>query len=90
MKVLELNQISTDDNYIYYRRNYTAIAKLQMLSKTLDIKISFTIETGPLGDKMLYVDIDQGTDIDYPLIPVKSALKTYILTLDDEGKLPCG
>ena len=90
MKVLELNQIVTDDNYIYYRRNYTANAKLQMLSKTLDIKISFTIETGPLGDKMLYVDIDQGSDIDYPLIPVKSALKTYILTLDNEGKLPCG
>lgn len=90
MKVLELAHIATDDNYIYYRRNYTATAKLQMLSKTLDVQISFTIETGPLGDKMLYVDILNSANIDYPLIPVKSALKTYILELENEGKLPCG
>lgn len=89
MQVLELNQIVPDPSYIYYRRNYAAVAKLQMLSKTIDIKISFTIETGPLGDKMLYVDIDPSEDIDYPLIPVKSALKTYILSIDNEGKLPC-
>ena len=89
MQVLELKNIVPDPSFIYYRRNYAAIAKLQMLSKTLDIKISFTIETGPLGDKMLYVDIDPSEDIDYPLIPVKSALKTHILAMDDEGKLPC-
>ena len=89
MQVLELSKISTDDNYIYYRRNYTAAAKLQMLSKTLEINVSFTIETGPLGDKIIYIDIDPSTDIDYPLIPVKSALKTFILNMDNEGKLPC-
>ena len=44
---------------------------------------------GPFGDKIIYVDLAPGTDIDYPLIPVKSALKTYILSLDNEGKLPC-
>lgn len=89
MKVIEINKILTDDNFIYYRRNYSACAKLQMLSSTLEIKITFTIETGPLGDKMIYVDIDPASDIDYPLIPVKSALKTFILTMDNEGKLPC-
>ncbi|MBQ0051732.1 MAG: hypothetical protein KBT11_06680 [Treponema sp.] len=89
MRVLELNNIKTDDNFIYYRRNYTASAKLQMLSNSMDIGIEFTIETGPLGDKIIYVDIDKSTDIDYPLIPVKSALKTFILTMDNEGKLPC-
>lgn len=89
MKVLELNQVLTDDNFIYYRRNYTAVAKLQMLANSVDVKISFTIETGPLGDKIIYVDLDPKTDIDYPLIPVKSALKTFILKEDDEGKLPC-
>ena len=89
MKVLELNQINTDDNYIYYRRNYTAQAKLELFSKVLCANISFTIEMGPFGDKIIYVDLAPGTDIDYPLIPVKSALKTFILTLDNEGKLPC-
>lgn len=89
MQVVELSKIVTDDNYIYYRRNYTATAKLQMLSKSLEINISFTIEIGPLGDKLIYVDIDPASDIDYPLIPVKSALKTFILNMDNEGKLPC-
>ena len=88
MKVLELNQIATDDTYIYYRRNYKAVAKLQMLSSSLDINISFTIEVSPLGDKVLYIDIDD--DIDYPVLPVKAALKTYILELDNKGELPCG
>ncbi|WP_191013656.1 hypothetical protein [Treponema zioleckii] len=89
MKVLELNQVRTDDNYIYYRRNYTALAKLELLSKTLDIGISFTIETGPFGDKVIYVDLAPGVDLDYPIIPVKSAIKNYILIMDNEGKLPC-
>ncbi len=88
MKVLEVNQVKTDDNFIYYRRNYTGVAKLELLSNTLDAKISFTIETGPFGDKVIYVDISPETKLDYPLIPVKSALKTFILTMDDEGKLP--
>ncbi|WP_407428538.1 hypothetical protein [Treponema sp.] len=89
MQVLELNQIAPDPSFIYYRRNYAAVARIQLLSKILDIKISFTIETGPLGDKMLYVDIAPGEDIDYPIIPIKSAIKTFILNLDNEGKLPC-
>lgn len=89
MQVLGLSNISSDDNYIYYRRTYSATATLQLLNKKNDIDISFTIEVGPLGDKNVYVDIDPSCDIDYPLIPVKSALKTYILKMDNEGKLPC-
>lgn len=89
MQVLGLSNISSDDNYIYYRRTYSATATLQLLNKKNDIDISFTIEVGPLGDKNVYVDIDPSCDIDYPLIPVKSALKAYILKMDNEGKLPC-
>lgn len=89
MQVLGLSNISGDDTYIYYRRTYSAIATLQLLQNKVDAKISFTIEIGPLGDKNIYVDIDPSCDIDYPLIPVKSALKAYILKLDNEGKLPC-
>ncbi len=88
MKILEVNQIRRDDNFIYYRRNFLADAKIELLSKTVDASISFTIETGPLGNKLIYVEFAKGTDIDYPLIPVKAALKNFILTLDEEGKLP--
>lgn len=89
MQVLGLSNISSDDTYIYYRRTYSATANLELLSKPVDARISFTIEIGPLGDKNVYVDIDPSCDIDYPLIPVKSALKAYILKMDNEGKLPC-
>ncbi len=89
MKVLEIDQVQTDENFIYYRRNYKALAKIELVAKTLDANISFTIETGPFGDKVIFVDFAPGTEIDYPLIPVKSALKTFILKMDDEGKLPC-
>lgn len=89
MKVLEINQVRTDENFIYYRRNYTAQATIQLVQRNLLANIIFTIETNPLGEKIIYVDFEKGTDIDYPLIPVKSALKSFILTMDNEGKLPC-
>ena len=89
MKVLGINQIRTDDTYIYYRRNYKAQAVLELLQKNCQANIAFTIETSPFGEKTIYVDFEKGTNIDYPIIPVKSALKNFILTLDNEGKLPC-
>lgn len=89
MKVLEINQVKTDENFIYYRRNYTAVAKMELLSKTMDAGVSFTIETDPFGNKTIFVDIAPDAKLDYPLIPIKSALKTFILTMDDAGKLPC-
>lgn len=89
MQVLGLSKLSSEGTYIYYRRTYSATATLQLINSEANIEISFTIEIGPLGDKNIYVDIDPSCDIDYPLIPVKSALKTYILEMDNEGKLPC-
>lgn len=88
MKILELNSITGEDTLLYYRRNYTATAKLQLFSSTKDVHIAFTIEVGPLGNKVIYVEYPSGTDFDYPILPVTKSLKEKILELDNNGNLP--
>lgn len=88
MKVLELNSIVGEDTLIYYRRNYTAVAKLEFLSKHEDVKIAFTIEIDPFGRKMVYVEYPFGTTFDYPVLPVSNAIKEKVVSLDNEGALP--
>lgn len=88
MKVLELAGLKGDDTFIYYRRSYTATAKIQLIMQTVDIKIAFTIEMDPLGQKTIFVDYPNGTDFDYPVMPITKALKTFILDLDNQGSLP--
>ena len=89
MKVLQIDKIQIDDTYIYYRRNYTAEANIELVQKNFLANIFFTIETDPFGQKVIYVDFEKGTDIDYPIIPIKSALKKFILDMDNRGELPC-
>jgi len=86
MKILELKQIQRADEGIYYRRKFTAEAVIELPASNFDIPISFTIETGPLGNKDLYIDFFK--TLDYPVIPLKKALTEKILTMDSEGKLP--
>lgn len=88
MKVLELNSIVGEDTLIYYRRNYTAVARLEFFAKTEDVKISFTIETNPLGNKLIYLEYPFGITFDYPVVPVTTSIKEKILTMDNEGALP--
>lgn len=88
MKVLAINSISVEDNLIYYRRNYTAVAKIQILSSQQDVRIAFTIEIDPLGRKLITLSYPLGTDFDYPVIPVTKAIKEKIVQMDNEGSLP--
>ena len=88
MKVLEISSIGVEDNLIYYRRNYTAIAKIDFLSKQEDVQISFTIEIDPLGRKTITLNYPFGTNFDYPVLPVSKSIKEKILDMDGEGALP--
>ena len=88
MKVLEINSIIGEDTLIYYRRNYTAVARLEFMAKTEDVKIAFTIEIDPLGRKMVYVEYPFGTTFDYPVLPVSNSIKEKIISMDNEGALP--
>jgi hypothetical protein len=88
MKVIGLNSIHREDSCLYYRRKFTADAKLDILANTVVTTIAFCIETGPLGDRTIEIDLPRDEDLNYPIIPITSALKQYILTLDSEGTLP--
>ena len=88
MKVLEISSIGVEDNLIYYRRNYTAIAKIDFLSKQEDVQISFTREVDPFGRKTITLNYPYGTNFDYPVLPVTKSIKEKILSMDSEGLLP--
>ena len=87
MQVTELKSISKAEGYIYYINKYTATAVIEFLSKQLSFPFSFTIEVSPLGVKTLTLaNIPQ--DLEYPLVPVRIALKEYILKLENANQLP--
>ena len=86
MKILGLKNLFREEGYIYYRRNFTGIADVEIPGQTLEADIDFCIETDPFGKKT--VDIQITKTLNYPILPIKKALKDYILIQDSEGKLP--
>ena len=87
MQILKLNDVKKSEGVIYYRRQYTAEAEIELPNCIEKIPVSFIIETGPLGDKQFELEFDPRL-INYPLVPVKKALKEYILNIDQMGALP--
>ena len=87
MKVLELKQIQREEGCIYFRRKFSAIAVVDILTKPTDISLIFIMETGPLGDKKIEVSDVKG-DFNYPLLPVVKTLREYIRVADSQGQLP--
>ncbi|MBO5730817.1 MAG: hypothetical protein J6R67_06445 [Treponema sp.] len=87
MQILKLNNVKKNEGVIYYRRHYTAEVEIELPNCVEKIPIDFTIETGPLGDKQLDIDFDPNR-INYPFVPIKRALKEYILNIDQLGVLP--
>ena len=87
MQILKLNNVNKNEGVIYYCRHYTAEAEIELPNCVEKLPISFTIETGPLGDKQFDIDFDPHR-VNYPLVPIKRALKEYILNIDQLGALP--
>ncbi len=87
MRVAEIKSISKAEGYIYYINRYKATAVIEFLSKQTSFPFSFSIEINPLGVKTIDVaDIPQS--LEYPVLPVKKALKEYIIDLEKDNKLP--
>jgi hypothetical protein len=86
VKVLDLKNIVRKDVPIYYRRLYNATAVVELINKSQEIHLDFSIEHKPTGQKEILITlIDK---VDYPLIPLNSALKKAIDDLDSAGSLP--
>ncbi|MFA6506604.1 MAG: hypothetical protein WCT14_10920 [Treponemataceae bacterium] len=86
MKVIEIKNITRKDIPIYYRRDFTGTAVLEILEKKLETRIEFSIETKPTGAKD--ISIAGLIGVDYPLIPLTKTLQEAILQLDKSGALP--
>ena len=87
MKVLDITSISKEEGWIYYRNQYRATASLEILTRTISLPLSFTIEISPLGMRSIEIE-GIPTDLDYPVLPIKTALKKYIDDMAKQGKLP--
>jgi hypothetical protein len=86
MRIVELKNIVRKDVPIYYRRLYNCTAVAELIGKSQDIHLDFSIELKPTGQKEILITfIDK---VDYPLIPLNSALKKAIDDLDSAGSLP--
>ena len=87
MTVLDLKDIRRKENGVYYRRKFSASAAYQLPGgHNEDGKIEFIIETSPLGKNSISIKLID--PVNYPILPVKRALKDYICELDTAGKLP--
>jgi hypothetical protein len=86
MTVKQLKNIVRKDVPIYYKMFYNAVAEIELLGQVVETAIEFSLETKPTGAKEIVVTVQD--DVDYPLVPLKTALKTAILALDRDAKLP--
>lgn len=88
MKILNLKNLFREEGYIYYRRNFSGTADVEIPGQTLETDVDFCIETDPLGKKTVDIQFKKPVNFNYPILPIKKALKDYILKQDSEGKLP--
>jgi hypothetical protein len=86
MKIKQIKNIARKDVPIYYRRLFTGSLEIELLGKTIERNIDFTIETMPTGLSQVSVTIAE--PLDYPLIPLMRELKRFIADLDEAGGLP--
>jgi hypothetical protein len=87
MVIKNVINISRKPMFISYRKEYLAeaLAALKPDQET-KIKIEFSVEMTPLGEKLIRIQFLQ--DIHYPLVPILRELKSYIHSLELSGELP--
>ena len=86
MKISAVKDLVRKDVPIYYRRLFSGILVIELVNKTVESRVDFTIETKPTG--LNEVIIDRMDDVDYPLLPLKKEVKKFISVLDETGGLP--
>lgn len=87
MKVLEINSISKEEGYIYYRNKYNGNAVLDIMSQQVTFPVKFTIEVNPLGKRTIELE-PLPASLNYPVMPVAKSLKLFIDDLYKQGALP--
>jgi hypothetical protein len=86
MKITTIKDLIRKDVPIYYRRVFSGTLVIELLNKTVESHVDFTIETKPTG--LNEVLIDKMDSVDYPLLPLTKEVKKFITILDETGELP--
>jgi len=86
MRIADLKNLVRKDVPIYYRRHFSGILEIELINQTVESHIDFTIETKPTG--INEITIDDMDAVEYPLLPLRKAVKHYISLLDETGGLP--
>jgi hypothetical protein len=86
MKVVDISNIQRKENLLYYRREYTGEATIELMAKPLVVPVEFVLEQRPIGGYSIHVSLVDS--IDYPLVPIVAAMKAIIAELDLKGVLP--
>lgn len=87
MKIVGLKDLQREEGQIFYLRKYKTKAVVDLPISQEEVPIYFTIETDPFGKKNVELTIEK--QINYPLLPLKKAIKDFILIEDSQGRLPC-
>jgi hypothetical protein len=86
MKILEIKDVVRKDVPIYYRRLYTGIAVMELINKSVEVRIDFSVEIKPTGQKDILITLLD--KVDYPIIPLNKELKKMLDRMDSSGELP--
>ena len=86
MKITEIKDLIRKDVPIYYRRLFSGTLVIELIDKSVESHIDFTIETKPTG--VNEVIINNMENVDYPLLPLTKEVKKFISVLDENGGLP--
>jgi hypothetical protein len=86
MKILEIKNIVRKDVPIYYRRLYSGIAVIELVNKSIEAHLDFSIEHKPTGQKEIIITLVD--KVDYPIVPLNKELKKTLDTMDSNGGLP--
>jgi hypothetical protein len=86
MKITTIKDLIRKDVPIYYRRLFSGVVVIELLDKTVESHIDFTVETKPTG--LNEIIINNMEPVDYPLLPLTKEVKKFISRLDETGELP--
>lgn len=86
MKIIELRNLTRENEHIHYRKRYSAILAYTVDGTTEHLaNIIFVFEYNALGSKKLIIQFCD--PINYPLLPAKKKLEEYLWNLFNSGNL---
>jgi hypothetical protein len=86
MEIISLENVVRKESHIFYRREFTADAIIEIMNRQKNVPVEFILEHKPTGG----IDVSASItgDIEYPMVPLVNKLKQFIAGLDKQRALP--